>query len=64
METKTLQKQKKLSDAEQTIADIRAFRWEESKKIKTYADLKKYEQDARAEYERLLQHVKKKKTLF
>ncbi|MBI5798200.1 hypothetical protein HZA98_04835 [Candidatus Woesearchaeota archaeon] len=63
MEMKTLQKQKKLSDAEQTIADIRAFRWEESKKIKTFEDVERYCREARAKYECLLQHVKKKKNL-
>ncbi len=43
METVSLQKQRNLTDSEQTIADIRKFRWEESKKIKTFEDLQSYE---------------------
>ena len=54
MQTKTLQKQRKLSDSDQTIADIRAFRWEESKKIKTDEDFVKYCKEAHEEYERIL----------
>lgn len=45
METRALQRQKKLSDSEQTIAEIRALRWELSKKIKTYEDVKTIEKN-------------------
>ena len=45
MKTVTVEKQKKLSDSEQTIAEIRALRWELSKKIKTYEDVKKLEKE-------------------
>jgi len=41
METVIVQKHKKLSDSEQTIAEIRERRWKLSKQIKTYKDVKK-----------------------
>ena len=44
METKTVQRQK-ISDSDKTIAEIRALRWELSKKIKTYEDVKKLEKE-------------------
>ncbi len=44
MKTVTVEKQKKLSDSEQTIAEIRALRWELSKKVTSYEDLKKIEE--------------------
>ena len=45
MQTSTVQKHKKLSDSEQTIAEIRALRWELSKEIKSYEDVKKIEKN-------------------
>ncbi len=54
METVSLQKQRNLTDSEQTIADIRKFRWEESKKIKTDEDFERYCNEAHNEFERVI----------
>ena len=57
MEIVAVQRQKKISDSDKTIAEIRALRWELSKKIKTYEDVKKLEQEMSV----LRQHIKNKK---
>lgn len=59
MKTVLLHKERKLSESEQTIADIRKFRFEESKKIKTFEDLEKYEEDVDKEMHLLRQKFKK-----
>ncbi|MDP3729040.1 MAG: hypothetical protein Q8R18_06350 [bacterium] len=45
MKTVSVMKQKPLSESEQTIADIRKFRWEESKKIKSWEDVQKMQKE-------------------
>lgn len=61
METVTLQKHRKLTDSEQTIADIRKFRWEESKKIKTAEDFDKYCKELHEEVTLLFKKLKANK---
>ena len=57
MQTSIVQKHKKLSDSEQTIAEIRELRWKLSKEIKSYEDVKKMEK----EMFDLRQNLKKKR---
>ncbi|MDP3729042.1 MAG: hypothetical protein Q8R18_06360 [bacterium] len=61
MKTVSVMKQKPLSESEQTIADIRKFRWEESKKIKTYEDFEKYCKDLDEEIDTLYKKIKANK---
>jgi len=59
MKTVSIIKQKPLSDSEQTIVDIRRFRWEESKKITSYEDLQRYEKTVDEEMNALRLKFKK-----
>ena len=54
MKSVSILKQRKLSESEQTIADIRKFRLEESRKIKSDEDFENYCKEAHEEYERLI----------
>lgn len=60
MKTMSVTQTKPLSDSDQTIADIRALRWEWSKKYKTFEDIKRFEKEVDEEMQALRLKFKKK----
>ncbi len=62
METVSVTKKKPLSDSEQTIAEIRALRWQLSKKYRTWEDMKRLEREVDDEMKRLRVNFRKAST--